>query len=259
MAGNIDSTKIHVGPGRLWLNVCAPMPGTRLTIDTSGIPQVKSWANGLAVPAGYSIVDSNGNMQEVISTGVTSGSPPTWGTTVYDEVVDGSVTWRCVALSPTYVFVGASEGDMTVTLTPKNAEIMADQATAGIDAFMSAEVESIEATLLESDLAKMRNYLTHGTYTTGTDPSLPSGAQSYEDIAFGGVLTVPKISIAMISPRRDVIGKYVVAQLYRGFQSDEIKLPVTRTKPSSFKVKFTGLWDDYRPNGDRVGRIYRQL
>jgi hypothetical protein len=163
-----------------------------------------------------------------------------------------------VAFAPAYVFAGASQGAATFTNSPKNMAIMADQASAGIDAVMTAEVESIEIELLESDFAKMRHYLTHGTFSTGTDASLPAGAQAYEEIAFGGVRTVPKISVALISPRRDVTSKFVVCQLYRSYQSDQIVLPVTRENVTKYKVKFEGLWDDYRPLGDKVGKVYRQ-
>jgi len=258
MAGNIDNTKIHVGTGRLWLNVCAPGPGRRLVIDANGTPQVNSWALNTQVGAGYQIIDSNGNTQEAITSGQTGGSQPTWGTTYGSQVTDGGVTWQLQALSPSYVFVGATEGVINLSVAPKNTPVVADQATAPIDAFLSAEVESIEATLLQTDLNNLRNFITQGTYSSGTDTALPSGAQAYEMIAFGGVLTVPKISVALISPRRDVTSKYVVAQLYRAFQADAVALGFTRTKETVTKVRFDGLWDDFRVSGDRVGQLWRQ-
>jgi hypothetical protein len=259
MVGAIDSTKIHVGPGRFWLNVCAPAPYTRLLINANGEPQQPAWALNAPWSAGQMIVDSNGNVQECVATGVGAGSAPTWKTDLYGEVADGGATWRCVALAPVYQFVGASEGAATASLSPKNVGIPADQAGAPIDAYMQSEIEAIEIELKESDLQKMRMVITHGSYATGTDAGLPSGAQTYEEISFGGILTVPKPSVVLISPRRDVISKYVVIQLYRAFQADEIKLPYTRTKETMYKVKFEGLWDDFRPVGDKVGKIYRQL
>ena len=35
---NVDATKIHQGPGKLWLEVTAPATGNRLIIDSSGTP-----------------------------------------------------------------------------------------------------------------------------------------------------------------------------------------------------------------------------
>lgn len=42
------------------------------------------------------ITDTNGNLQVVsaITTGISAGSPPTWGTTLGSTVVDGGVTWK---------------------------------------------------------------------------------------------------------------------------------------------------------------------
>jgi hypothetical protein len=258
MAGTIDAMKIHVGPGKFWLNVCAPAPGRRLVIDADGNPTSPVWQATTVYTPGEQIVDSNGNIQECIVGGQSNGSQPTWGTTMYSEKTDGGATWRLVVIGPATVFAGASQGPATFTNSPKNQPIMADQATAGIDAVMVQELESIELTLLETDFNRMRNYFTHGSFASGTDTALPSGAQSYEEIAFGGVRTVPKPSVALISPRRDVVSKYVVAQLYRAYQADQIQLPFTREKESLFKVKFEGLWVDWRPVGDRVGKVYRQ-
>jgi hypothetical protein len=255
----MDATKIHVGPGKFWMNVCAPKPGTRLVIDADGNPVQPAWAGTTVFVSGQEIVDSNGNVQECIVTGQSGGSQPTWGTTLFSEKTDGGATWRLVTLGPCYFFAGASQGAATFTNSPKNQPIGADQASAPIDAVMVSEIESIEVELKETDLYKMQHYFTHGAYATGTDAALPSGAQVYEEIAFGGVRTVPKPSVALISPRRDVTGKYVVAQLYRAFQADQIQLPFAREKETMFKVKFEGLWDDFRPVGDKVGKIYRQL
>ena len=258
-SGSISSKQIHVGPGRLWLNVCAPAPGTRTLIDTNGNPAITYWQNAHVFVAGQQIVDSNGNIQEALTTGTSAGSAPSWTKVLYDDVVDGGITWELRAFAPTYLFAGASRGAATVPLSPKNMPIPTDQTTADVDAVMTAEIESIEVELLESDLYKMQNYITNGTYFTGTDSGLPTGVQSYEEIAFGGVLTVPKFSIMLISPRRDVVSKYVVVQLYRAFQADQIQLPFTREKETLYKVKFQGLWDDVRPNGDHVGQLWRQV
>lgn len=258
-SGAINGQKIHVGPGRLWLNICAPAPGTRLLIDANGNPAISVWAATTVFQPGQEIVDSNGNIEECIFGGVSAGSPPVWGTALYNSVADGGAVWELRALGPTYTFAGASRGAATVPLSPKNMPIPTDQTTAPIDAVMTAEVESMEVELLESDLYKMQNYMTQGTFATGTDTGLPAGSQSYEEIAFGGVRTVPKMSIALISPRRDVVNKYVVIQLYRAFQADTIQLPFTREKETLYKVKFEGLWDDYRPVGDKVGKMMRQI
>ena len=195
----VDATKIHQGPGKLWLNVAVPANGSRLIINSSGDP--------------------------------TSGTP---------------------------IFAGATEGAATVGLAPKLDPISADQVAAPIDVVMTGEAESIEVTLKESDLAKLKNFVAHGSFSSGTDTGLPAGAQTYEEISFGGVLAIPKTSVAVISPRRDAASKFVVSQLYQAYQAEAIQLPFQRGKETTYKVKFEGLADPSRPAGDQVGKIYRQ-
>jgi hypothetical protein len=202
MASNVDPTKIHQGPGKLWLNVSVPSAGHRLVIDAAGEP--------------------------------TEGSA---------------------------VFAGATEGATTVGLAPKLDKIEADQVSAAIDVVMTGEAASIEVTVKQSDLAKLKYFIQHGTFSTGTDASLPEGAQAYEEIAFGGLIAVPKISVAIISPRRDVSGtpgKFVVSQLYSCYQAESVQLGFARGKETTYKVKFEGLADPSRAAGDQVGKIYRQ-
>jgi hypothetical protein len=196
---NVDATKIHQGPGRLWLNVSVPASGSRLIINSSGDP--------------------------------TAGTP---------------------------IFAGATEGAATVLLAPKLEPIGADQVAAPIDVAITGEAASIEVTLKESDLAKLKNFIVNGAYTTGTDTGLPAGSQAYEEIAFGGILSIPKSSVAVISPRRDATGKFIVSQLYSAYQAEAIQLPFQRGKETTYKVKFEGLADGSRAAGDQVGKLYRQ-
>ncbi|MBI4164303.1 MAG: hypothetical protein HY508_01055, partial [Acidobacteria bacterium] len=39
---NVDATKIHQGPGKLWLNLSVPASGSRLIINSSGDPTAGS-------------------------------------------------------------------------------------------------------------------------------------------------------------------------------------------------------------------------
>ena len=196
---NVDATKIHQGPGKLWLTVTVPTTGNRLIINSAGEP--------------------------------TAGTP---------------------------VFAGATEGATTVVLSPKLEEINADQVAAPIDVVMTGEAESIEITLKESDLAKLKYFIVHGSFSTGTDTGLPAGAQTYEEISFGGIMSIPKSSIAVISARRDATSKFVVSQLYSAYQAEAIQIPFQRGKETTYKVKFVGLADPARPAGDQVGKLYRQ-
>ena len=98
--------------------------------------------------------------------------------------------------------MGASEGAATFRMEAKIEEVSIDQETAPVDSVMTAESAYIEATLKESSLLKISKGLAHATYASGTDTGLPAGAQNYEQLSVGGIVTVPQASVALISPRR---------------------------------------------------------
>jgi hypothetical protein len=242
------------------LNVAAPASGKRHLIGADGTPTQPAWVATTAFAAGQMVVDSNGAVEECIVAGTTGGTAPTWPTAVGGTVTDGTVTWLLVALSPAYKFAGALEGVTEVNMAPKIEQVMADQETLPIDAVMTGEAESIAVTLKESDAGKLQLIVPHATYGSGTDTGLPTGAQAYEEIAFGGLPPsgVPKFGVLFISKRKDQSGKFVVAQLYRAYQKDAVKLPVQRGKETAYKIEFDCVADEYRPVGDRGGKIYRQ-
>jgi hypothetical protein len=169
------------------------------------------------------------------------------------------VVWTCVALAPAYLFAGALEGVTDLDIGAKVEETTADQETLPIDAVMTGEVDSIAVTLKESDCAKLQILIPHGTYATGTDGSLPAGAQAYEEIAFGGLKPVPKFSVLLISKRKDQTSKFVISQIYHAYQKETVKLPFQRGKETTYKITFQAIADLNRPVGDRGGKVYRQV
>ena len=259
--GTPTPTLIHQGPGWVYLNVCAPASGKRHIIGADGTPAQPAWAAGQAVTSGQMIVDSNGNVQECTTGGTTYVNVPgIWGSTVGALTTDGSaVVWTCVALAPAYLFAGALEGVTDLDIGAKVEETSADQETLPIDAVMTGEVDSIAVTLKESDCNKLQILIPHGTYATGTDAALPAGAQTYEEIAFGGLKTVPKFSVLLISKRKDQTEKFVVSQIYRAYQKETVKLPFQRGKETTYKITFQAIADLNRPVGDRGGKVYRQV
>lgn len=156
--------------------------------------------------------------------------------------------------------MGASEGASTFHMEAKIEEISVDQETAPVDSVMTAESAYIEATLKESSLLKISAGLAHATYSSGTDAGLPSGAQSYEQLTVGGLVTVPQAAVALVSPRRGFTssGKYVVACLYNAYAKEPFQIGFTRAKEAVYKVRFEGLAVMTRPQGDRVAQFYRQ-
>ncbi len=58
-----------------------------------------AWSAQEAFPVGAEIVDSNGNLQRVTTSGTSGGTPPGWSTTIGNPTPDGGTTWTLV--SPT--------------------------------------------------------------------------------------------------------------------------------------------------------------
>lgn len=156
--------------------------------------------------------------------------------------------------------MGASDGAATFHMEAKIQEVAIDQETASVDAVMTAETAYLEATLKESALMKVAASLAHATYTSGTDPGLPAGAQNYEQITVGGLVKLPQAAVALISPRRGYSspGKFMVACLYNAYAKDPFQIGFTRAKEAVYKVHFEGLAVLSRPQGDRVAQFYRQ-
>lgn len=157
--------------------------------------------------------------------------------------------------------MGASDGASTFHMEAKIEEVSIDQETAPVDSFMTAESAYIEVTLKESSLLKISKGLAHATYTTGSDTGLPAGAQNYEQLTVGGLVTIPQNAVALISPRRGFTspGKFVVACLYNAYAKDPFQIGFTRSKEAMYKVRFEGLAVLSRPQGDRVAQFYRQV
>jgi len=154
--------------------------------------------------------------------------------------------------------VGATQGAMAVSMGAKYAEIPSDQTSSPIDAVMDSDAYELDVTLEEMTFLNLRDALGIGTYATGTDAGLPVGAQNYEELAFGGIIAVPKVSVATIAQRREVAGKFAVFQLYNAYSAEAVKLDFERAKHVMWKVKFKGLATASRPLGDQVGKFFRQ-
>jgi hypothetical protein len=97
-----------------------------------------SWAATTAYVPGQSIKDSNNNDQTCIMPGNSGGSAPTWGNSIGDKTLDGSVLWQCIGtnnafkVTETYatiatakwvVLYGALEGETTVNWSTPDEDL----------------------------------------------------------------------------------------------------------------------------------------
>lgn len=248
---------IHQGPGYLWWNVPMPANPGRMLVDTNGNPVLPAgnWAASTAYAVGQEIVDTNNNIERVVIAGTSGTVQPAWSTTLGAQTVDNTVTWQ--NLGPVLP-MGASEGAATFNVTGKFQAVEIDQETAPVEILMTSEEATITATLKESSLVKISKIVPHSTFSSGTDAGLPSGAQAYEQLTVGGLVPLGRAAVSLVSPRRGVGGKYMVATLYEAYGDAKFDYNITRTKESVYKVTFTGLALLWRAQGDRLAQFYRQ-
>lgn len=73
--------------------------------DTGG-GVTATWPNHTSLPLGYAILDSNGNVEVVVSIsgdGNTGSSVPTWNSTLYGNTTDNHVTWRNMGANGAFI------------------------------------------------------------------------------------------------------------------------------------------------------------
>lgn len=236
----------------------APLPG-RLLIDINGTPlSATLWLANQLFLTGQQIIDSNGNTQRALNAGVSGNAAPAWAVGVGGQTIDGTVLWQLITLGSVF-YGGAVEAAVTMMLGAKTEPITADQIVGPVDSVITGGEASIEVDMKETDIAKMAQYFAGGIYNAGVDAGLPAGVQAFQELAHGGLTAVPKLSMAVVSPRRNYGGKFVVAQLYMCYQAQAISFPVSKEKTSTIKMKFSGLFIPTRPQGDQVGKIYWQI
>jgi hypothetical protein len=263
----VSPQAIHQGTGRLWLYVPEPATGSRLILNTDGSPAqptgIAAWAATTAVAVGQQIKDSNNNTEICLVAGITGAEQPaTWPTTPGPGAMatkDGTAYWIFAGGPYGAYFAGASEGATTTALSPKYQDVGADQVSLPIDEIMIADAYEVDVVMKQTNLANLVNFFPPGTFSAGTDANQPSGAQNYEQITFGGIVPIQRMGVAVISPRRDVLGKFVVAHLYQAYPAEAFKLAFQREKETTYSVKFKAVADTTRNNGDYAGMVWRQV
>ena len=155
---------------------------------------------------------------------------------------------------------GTTEGAINMQAHDTIEEQHADQEPAPVGVKMTAQMASIAVTLREARLQNILQELSAETYSAGVDSTLPVGAQSYEQIDMGGLVTIPTTSVAVISWRNGTNNpsKFFVFLLYKAYGSGALDMSFSLKKESSYKVTFKGLADTTRPQGYRVCQFWRQ-
>ena len=268
---------IHQGPGFFYPVVLAPFDGARFLIDAYGQPQnpaSSQWTasvKGLVIPLGFSFWD--GANIEICTTAGTAGSgaEPTWSVLPYPanaktsaQTTDNTVVWTNVG-TPTAA--GATDpANAEVSIDTKTEAVMIDQNTAQVDEIMVAQAASMILTLKESSMRKIWWGTPGGIYTSGTDTGLPAGAQTYEELTFGGLqlpnTLAPSVGIAcaLVSPRRGFASpqKFMVTCFYNAVPKGAWKIGYSRSKESLWKLELHAMAQIFRTTGNQLVQMYRQ-
>jgi hypothetical protein len=216
------------------------------------------WKASATTVLDQQIRDSNNNIQQCILAGTSAASAPTWSTLYGGITVDGTAQWQ--NYGPTLAS-GASEGTMDFQAQSKLLAVDADQFTAPIGQRLIGEEAKLSATLRELQMTTVSRALPNAAYSSGTNPNFASGTTSYEEVSFGGLVLVPLPCLVLASPRPNYANpyKYVVGTLYKAAAGSNGQLPFSLKKITDYKVDWTGNAITWRPAGDQIGQIYRQL
>jgi hypothetical protein len=87
----VDGTTVWVNRGtpvRNW-GIVAPTDAPSVTVGSSRV----AWAKNTFYSVAGIIIDSNGNVQQVTTPGISGSTSPTWATLVGNTTTDGSITW----------------------------------------------------------------------------------------------------------------------------------------------------------------------
>lgn len=231
----------------------SPEASLNVVVDNELVVQSPPWIAGAT---GWNVYVSAATGTEKLQNAAPIGLGTNWTQTTLPTTTGPSAP---ISNSTVALYGGAIEGATTFGIVPKIGEINADQIFGAFDARPTGADGTIEASLLETDLQKLGFLIAGTTYSSATDATLPAGFQQYEQLTYGGLNTLQQVSLAVISPRFNSPGKFVVSQLYNAYVSKEPSLAYSKEKPTVAKVTFKGLAVPTRAAGDQFGTIWRQI
>lgn len=285
---------IFEGPADIFLGIKAPASATppvqytnTLQLDGSGQPpdasttgQILTITLGNAGGTGYALNDivlitqSGGANGLAIVTGVSVGVVTTLavlrpGTgyaaasnlaTVHQTGSGNDALTITISTIQAGIHLGLSDGPCSASFHPKFSEIRADNFSAPIDVAFVSLASEVDVILKETAFRNIQQYfagLTSGTYFNLRIGSTNPAADFMQIGATKSSGMNNVTTLTLISPRRDVTGKWLYVMLYRAYLKNSISLGVNRKKETLLKLKFGGLADTARVAKDQIGQIVR--
>jgi hypothetical protein len=168
---------------------------------------------------------------------------------------------NCLALdasgqpsSATGFHVGHVDSPTSISITEKVNEILDDQHDGPVDVAFDSISAEIDFIMKETNLSRLQQLINGGNLAAY---NAVGGAQVLQ--IGGQTSTTPgTTTLLMVSPRRDVPGKFIYALWYKVYISNPIELTFIRSKESVYKVKAHCLMDTTRVVGDELGQIVKQ-
>ncbi len=150
--------------------------------------------------------------------------------------------------------LGATAGEITLTVTPKIGFLRMDQVDASVDVFIESLEAKIEAEMNQSEMQKLSRALAIGSYSGNATPPT-----TWAQVTFGGVDQPAAFCVAAIAKKRSDTSKAAVACLYRVQPTSGIDITMSRKKASTYKISFTGLLDPTRTAGKQIGVFHEMI
>jgi hypothetical protein len=179
-------------------------------------------------------------------TAPTSSSTPTSDANTLTLDASGQPT------SSTGFHAGLIEAPTMPTITEKCNEIDADQFEMAVDVGFDSIMAEFDCILKETSLSNINQLLTCANL------SAYNAITGMQVLQFGGVSSAAAspLNMTVIAPNRAVAGKFVYWMLYQAVLKSAYPFAIGRSKETAYKLKFSGILDLTRVNGDQLMQIY---
>lgn len=150
--------------------------------------------------------------------------------------------------------LGASAGEISLTVTPKLGYIRIDQVAGPVGVFIESLEAKIEAEMSQTEMTKLAACLGIGTYSGNATPPT-----TWKQVTFGGTDQPAPVCIAAIAKKRSAPTLAGCMCLYSVQPVGGIEITMSRKKQSTYKVSFTGLLDLTRAAGSQMGIFHEMV
>ncbi len=146
--------------------------------------------------------------------------------------------------------VGYTEDEAQIRYKAEKQAIPAEQALANVDVMTVSEMAEIEVTVKEHTYATLQRAFDNvGTVSDGSKDLFYMGG--------GTSILQPRTECVVLTSRqRNAPTKFIVLVLYKAYCEEGYVTGYTKKKEAVYKLKFVGLADGSRSDGDQLGQFF---